>query len=113
MRFPFPRPSQLSSLVLPVQYSLGSDWRRTVVWARWVNRCFYGFQIMIENVHSETYSLLIDCYVKDATEKVKLFQVVETSTSPSPPSLTSLLLSFFLALPKRVKGDLRIEREIG
>ena len=32
-------------------------------------RFFYGFQIMIENVHSETYSLLIDTYVKDKVEK--------------------------------------------
>lgn len=32
-------------------------------------RCFYGFQIAIENVHSEMYSLLIDTYVKDPLEK--------------------------------------------
>lgn len=41
-------------------------------------RCFYGFQIAIENVHSEVYSLLIDTYVKDRTEKDKLFNAVET-----------------------------------
>src|SRR3982751_2236444 len=41
-------------------------------------RCFYGFQIMIENIHSETYSLLIDTYIKDATEKEKLFNAMET-----------------------------------
>ena len=29
-------------------------------------RCFYGFQIAMENIHSETYSLLIDTYIKDA-----------------------------------------------
>ncbi len=29
-------------------------------------RCFYGFQIAMENVHSETYSLLIDTYIKDS-----------------------------------------------
>ncbi|MCV9389215.1 ribonucleoside-diphosphate reductase small subunit [Reichenbachiella ulvae] len=39
---------------------------------------FYGFQIAIENIHSETYSLLIDTYVKDAKEKDKLFHAVET-----------------------------------
>ncbi|MBS1559354.1 MAG: ribonucleotide-diphosphate reductase subunit beta [Bacteroidetes bacterium] len=39
---------------------------------------FYGFQIAIENIHSETYSLLIDTYVKDATEKDKLFHAIET-----------------------------------
>lgn len=39
---------------------------------------FYGFQIAIENIHSETYSLLIDTYVKDTKEKDKLFHAVET-----------------------------------
>ncbi|MCI2229334.1 ribonucleotide-diphosphate reductase subunit beta [Polaribacter sp. MSW13] len=38
---------------------------------------FYGFQIMMENVHSETYSLLIDTYVKDEVEKDKLFRAIE------------------------------------
>ena len=38
---------------------------------------FYGFQIMMENIHSETYSLLIDTYVKDEGEKTKLFQAIE------------------------------------
>ncbi len=41
-------------------------------------RCFYGFQIMIENIHSETYSLLIDTYIKDPAEKQHLFNAVET-----------------------------------
>ncbi|MEW6468446.1 MAG: ribonucleoside-diphosphate reductase small subunit [Bacteroidota bacterium] len=41
-------------------------------------RCFYGFQIMIENIHSETYSLLIDTYIKDPAEKHKLFHAIET-----------------------------------
>lgn len=41
-------------------------------------RCFYGFQIMIENIHSETYSLLIDTYIKDAAEKQHLFNAMET-----------------------------------
>ncbi len=38
---------------------------------------FYGFQIMMENIHSETYSLLIDTYVKDEKEKNTLFQAIE------------------------------------
>ena len=38
---------------------------------------FYGFQIMIENIHSETYSLLIDTYVKDEKEKDTLFKAIE------------------------------------
>lgn len=41
-------------------------------------RCFYGFQIMMENIHSETYSLLIDTYIKDPKEKTHLFNALET-----------------------------------
>lgn len=41
-------------------------------------RCFYGFQIAIENIHSEVYSLLIDTYVKDTTKKASLLNAIET-----------------------------------
>jgi len=41
-------------------------------------RCFYGFQIMMENIHSETYALLIDTYIKDAQEKDRLFHAIDT-----------------------------------
>ncbi|MCB0795739.1 MAG: ribonucleotide-diphosphate reductase subunit beta [Flavobacteriales bacterium] len=41
-------------------------------------RFFYGFQIAIENIHSETYSLLIDTYIKDPQEKDKLFHAMES-----------------------------------
>ena len=41
-------------------------------------RCFYGFQVMMENIHSETYSLLIDTYIKDPIEKDKLFHAIDT-----------------------------------
>lgn len=41
-------------------------------------RCFYGFQIAIENIHAETYSLLIDTYIKDGVEKDKMFNAIET-----------------------------------
>lgn len=41
-------------------------------------RCFYGFQIAIENIHSETYSLLIDTYIKDTAEKETLFNAIDT-----------------------------------
>ena len=40
-------------------------------------RAAYGFQIMMENIHSETYSLLIDTLVKDESEKTKLFQAID------------------------------------
>lgn len=39
---------------------------------------FYGFQIMMENIHSETYSLLIDTYIKDAAERNHLFNALDT-----------------------------------
>lgn len=39
---------------------------------------FYGFQIAMENIHSETYSLLIDTYVKDPKEKDRLFNAIDT-----------------------------------
>lgn len=40
-------------------------------------RCFYGFQIAIENVHSEMYSLLIDTYIKDAKERYSILKTNE------------------------------------
>ena len=58
-------------------------------------RCFYGFQIAMENIHSETYSLLIDTYITDTVEKERLFNALETvpcvrkkadwCASPPPP----------------------------
>jgi ribonucleoside-diphosphate reductase beta chain len=44
-------------------------------------RALYGFQIMIENIHSEVYSLLIDTYIKNDDEKDKLFNAIETIPS--------------------------------
>ena len=41
-------------------------------------RCFYGFQVMMENIHAETYSLLIDTYIKDPVEKDRLFNAIDT-----------------------------------
>jgi ribonucleoside-diphosphate reductase subunit M2 len=41
-------------------------------------RCFYGFQIMMENIHSEMYSLLIDTYIKDPSERSLLFNAIGT-----------------------------------
>ena len=41
-------------------------------------RCFYGFQIMMENIHSETYSLLIDTYIKDPARRDYLFGAIDT-----------------------------------
>jgi len=41
-------------------------------------RCFYGFQIMMENIHSETYSLLIDTYISDKVQREHLFDAIDT-----------------------------------
>jgi ribonucleoside-diphosphate reductase beta chain len=41
-------------------------------------RCMYGFQVMIENIHSEAYSLLIDTYIKDVVEKDRLLHAIDT-----------------------------------
>lgn len=41
-------------------------------------KCFYGFQIAIENIHSEMYSLLIDTYIKDKQEKTMLLNAIYT-----------------------------------
>jgi len=44
-------------------------------------RCFYGFQMMMENIHSETYSLLIDTYINDEKEKHFLFNALSNIPS--------------------------------
>lgn len=44
-------------------------------------KCFYGFQIMMENIHSETYSLLIDTLIKDPVKKNNLFTAIESMDS--------------------------------
>jgi len=53
-------------------------------------RCFYGFQIAAENIHSETYSLLIDTYAKDQKEKMHLLCAMRQSRAsggrPTGPS---------------------------
>lgn len=41
-------------------------------------RCFYGFQIMMENIHSEMYSLLIDTYIKEPQQRTFLFDAIDT-----------------------------------
>lgn len=46
-----------------------------------VHNCFYGFQIAIENIHGEMYSLLIDTYIKDATEKLFLLRAIHNIES--------------------------------
>jgi len=59
-----------------VNENLGVNFLSEVQYAE--ARCFYGFQIMIENIHSEVYSLLIDTYITDSAEKDYLFNAIET-----------------------------------
>ena len=59
-----------------VNENLAMNFMKEVQWPE--ARCFYGFQIAMENIHSEVYSLLIDTYVKDAAEKHHLFNAIET-----------------------------------
>jgi ribonucleoside-diphosphate reductase beta chain len=59
-----------------VNENLAVNFMKEVQWPE--ARCFYGFQIMMENIHSETYSLLIDTYIKDQKDKNYLFHAVDT-----------------------------------
>lgn len=59
-----------------VNENLAMNFMKEVQWPE--ARCFYGFQIAMENVHSEVYSLLIDTYVRDAKEKSRLLNAIET-----------------------------------
>ncbi len=62
-----------------VNENLVVNFSNEVCWAE--ARAFYGFQIMMENIHAETYSLLIDTYIKDPREKNHLFKALETVPS--------------------------------
>ena len=67
-------------------------------------RCFYGFQIAIENIHSEMYSLLIDTYIKDKAEREYLFNAIETSESTPPIAENNwLIFSLFCCIVPCVK----------
>jgi len=51
-------------------------------------RCFYGFQIMMENIHSETYSLLIDTYISEPKQRNYLFNAIDNSKYNRKKALT-------------------------
>jgi ribonucleoside-diphosphate reductase beta chain len=59
-----------------VNENLGINFLSEVQYAE--AKCFYGFQIAMENIHSETYSLLIDTYIKDPVTKDKMLRAIET-----------------------------------
>jgi ribonucleotide reductase beta subunit family protein with ferritin-like domain len=56
--------------------NLVTDFMSQVTWPE--VRCFYGFQTAMENIHSETYSLLIDTFIRDPEERNHLFHAIET-----------------------------------
>lgn len=59
-----------------VNENLAMNFSNQVQWPE--ARCFYGFQIMMENIHSEVYSLLIDTYIKESGEKDRLLRAIDT-----------------------------------
>ncbi|KAJ1459583.1 ferritin-like superfamily [Pelagophyceae sp. CCMP2097] len=59
-----------------VNENLAQNFAAEVQWPE--ARCFYGFQIAIENIHSEVYSLLIDTYIRNADEKLSLLTAIDT-----------------------------------
>jgi len=59
-----------------VNENLAMNFMKEVQWPE--ARCFYGFQIAMENIHSEVYSLLIDTYIKDQEEKMTLLRAIDT-----------------------------------
>jgi ribonucleoside-diphosphate reductase subunit M2 len=59
-----------------VNENLTANFATEVQWTE--ARCFYGFQIAIENIHSEVYSLLIDTYIRSTEEKGRLLRGIET-----------------------------------
>ncbi|MFL0161358.1 ribonucleoside-diphosphate reductase small subunit [Aquirufa salirivi] len=59
-----------------VNENLANNFLKEVQYAE--AKCFYGFQIMMENIHSETYSLLIDTYIQEPKEKDRLLRAIET-----------------------------------
>lgn len=62
-----------------VNENLAENFHREILCA--LIRAFYGYQIMCENIHSETYSQMINTFIKDETEKHQLFNAIETMPS--------------------------------
>jgi ribonucleoside-diphosphate reductase subunit M2 len=68
-------------------------------------RCFYGFQVMMENIHSETYSLLIDTYISEPKQRSYLFNAIDTSKHNGP--FTSQLTHLVPCIRKKADWALR------
>jgi len=73
-------------------------------------RCFYGFQIAMENVHSEMYSLLIDSLVKDNAEKDRLFNAIHTVPCVAKKAEWALrYMNTSLSFPERLVAFAAVE----
>jgi ribonucleoside-diphosphate reductase subunit M2 len=68
-------------------------------------RCFYGFQVMMENIHSETYSLLIDTYISEPKQRAFLFNAIDNSRSP--PTFKHVLTETVPCIRKKAEWALR------
>jgi ribonucleoside-diphosphate reductase subunit M2 len=68
-------------------------------------RCFYGFQVMMENIHSETYSLLIDTYISEPKQRAFLFNAIDNS--PSPLTFKHVLTGTVPCIRKKADWALR------
>ena len=66
-------------------------------------RAAYGFQLMMENIHSETYSLLIDTYIKDKEEKTKLFTALDNFPCIKKEKPIGLLNGLTINVPHSVQ----------
>jgi ribonucleoside-diphosphate reductase beta chain len=74
-------------------------------------RCFYGFQVTMENVHSEMYSLLIETYVRDPAEKMRLQNAI--TTIPAVQRKAQWALKYAAAEPECVRDKYRSDvREV-
>merc|ERR1711957_237479 len=74
-------------------------------------RCFYGFQIAIENIHSEMYSLLIDTYIKDEVQKDHLLRAIETVPSVTKKANWALRWIESGSFPERLIAFAAVEEE--
>src|SRR3569833_3108402 len=70
---------------------------------------FYGFQIMMENIHYETYSLLIDAYIKEPAQRTHLINAIDTSKHAP----LCFLLCGFRCYPLRHKSPASARRPTG
>ena len=84
-----------------VNENLCENFAAEVLWPE--ARCFYGFQIAIENIHSETYSSLIETYIRNASERQRLLSAIDHI--PAIRSKGSWAMKWIDSEPKRSFGE--------